>query len=456
MKTDLISPDEIRSRFSLAMSKMYREEVPAYGTLIDLVLEINNKVLSQNPELKRKLEETDNLSRISEERHGAIRLGTRSELKIIRRIFAVMGMKPVSYYDLTSANVPVHSTAFRSIDSKSLSISPFRVFTSLLRTELISDNFLRKKSEEILNTRNIFTKRLIELLNIAENEGGLKENLASEFISEATFTFKWHRDAATDKGFYESLKKADPRAADIVCFKGPHINHLTPRTLDIDSVHNQMPSRGMSPKNVIEGPPPGCPVLLRQTSFKALTEPVFFNGEEGFHTARFGEIEQRGAALTPKGRELYDYLLEEVRSIIIPSADGSNAREYMEVLSSVFKKFPSSPEDLRKNRLAYFNYFKTAKFSKHDISGKPLDTCINEGLVDFLPITYEDFLPISAAGIFSSNASDKTREDNFLKSSKDDFEEALGEKVLCEFELYREMEDHSLNELGIRQTEPLN
>jgi uncharacterized glyoxalase superfamily metalloenzyme YdcJ len=40
------------------------------------------------------------------------------------------------------------------------------------------------------------------------------------------------------------------------------------------------------------------PILLRQTSFKALTEGVRFVGDDGapgHHTARFGEIEQRGA-----------------------------------------------------------------------------------------------------------------------------------------------------------------
>ncbi|MFT7865638.1 2-oxoadipate dioxygenase/decarboxylase family protein, partial [Salmonella enterica] len=67
------------------------------------------------------------------------------------------------------------------------------------------------------------------------------------------------------------------------------------------------------PKILIEGPPRReIPLLLRQTSFKALEEPVHFAGEHlGTHTARFGEIEQRGVALTPKGRELYDRLLAE-------------------------------------------------------------------------------------------------------------------------------------------------
>ena len=38
----------------------------------------------------------------------------------MRRLFAVMGMFPVGYYDLTPAGVPVHSTAFRAVSTEAL------------------------------------------------------------------------------------------------------------------------------------------------------------------------------------------------------------------------------------------------------------------------------------------------------------------------------------------------
>src|SRR5690606_25785720 len=145
----------------------------AYGTLLELVADVNKAVLENNPTFKKQLSETDNLERISEERHGAIRLGKASELAMIRRIFAIMGMHPVAYYDLTSANVPVHSTAFRPITATELSRSPFRVFTSLLRTELIKDPALRKFAENILEARDIFPARIRTLVEKAEIGGGL-------------------------------------------------------------------------------------------------------------------------------------------------------------------------------------------------------------------------------------------------------------------------------------------
>ncbi|WP_210505158.1 2-oxoadipate dioxygenase/decarboxylase family protein, partial [Pantoea ananatis] len=92
------------------------------------------------------------------------------------------------------------------------------------------------------------------------------------------------------------------------------------------------------------------PILLRQTSFKALEEPVVFkDGYQGTHTARFGEIEQRGAALTPEGRALYDRLLTEAGS-------GADNQQHQQRLSAVFQAFPDNETDLRREALAWFHY----------------------------------------------------------------------------------------------------
>ena len=151
MTRNFVSSDDIRSRFSRAMSAMYRSEVPQYGTLVELVEEINDLRLRDDPDLAASLERSGELSRLSEERHGAIRLGTPGELATIARVFAVMGMHPVGYYDLSVAGIPVHSTAFRPIDPAALSKNPFRVFTSLLRLDWIEDESLRREAEDILS-----------------------------------------------------------------------------------------------------------------------------------------------------------------------------------------------------------------------------------------------------------------------------------------------------------------
>lgn len=452
-----LSPDAIRASFSSAMSSMYRTEVPAYGTLLSLVAEVNAKTLAASPEMAQRLEQTDTLERISEERHGAIRVGTPAELSMLRRVFAVMGMYPVGYYDLSEAGVPVHSTAFRPVGDAALKINPFRVFTSLLRLDLIEDAALREEARKTLDARQIFTAKAILLLEKAEMNGGLDATDAASFVQEILETFRWHDHASVSNDLYRRLHDAHRLIADVVSFKGPHINHLTPRTLDIDAVQALMPANGISPKAVIEGPPTrNCPILLRQTSFKALEESVSFvnaegNWEQGSHTARFGEIEQRGIALTPKGRALYDRLLTKSREVIRPAADGSNAQAYIDALQDAFADFPDDWETIRTEKLGYFRYSPVATSTIRD---SDLEELIRKGAVQFDPIVYEDFLPVSAAGIFQSNLGDTTAQNFAASPSQQEFELHLGAPVLDEFEHYANLENASI-EACLQQLRPV-
>lgn len=358
---------------------MYREEVPAYGTLIDIVGRINAKHEG---------------IRSDGERHGAIRLGTAEELNLIGRVFNVMGLHPVSYYDLSVAGLPVHSTAFRPITKAGFQISPFRMFTSLLRLDMLP-NDLREKAAAALATRSIFSNRGHELLEQAEREGGLTREDGEDFVKEAVAIFAWRKRAHVNLATYQALLAEHPLIADIVSFQGPHMNHLTPRVADIDAAQEMMAAEGLEIKDTIEGPPRrDVPILLRQTAFKALTEAVEFKTDNGWeqahHTARFGEIEQRGAALTPKGRALYDICLQR----------------------KDFSQFPDTQQALKSQGLAYFN-------------------------AEGAPLTYEDFLPVSAAGIFKSNLREtETTETLTATGNQSTFEKALGRPVLDMFELY--------------------
>ena len=452
-ENSFVSTDYIRSAFSAAMSAMYRTEVPAYGTLMHLVEKVNAETLAADPDLQARLEDTDSLERISQERHGAIRLGTPAELSMMRRVFAVMGMYPIGYYDLSTAGVPVHSTAFRPVGDASLKKNPFRVFTSLLRLDLIADEVLRKEAEAILDARRIFTPGAVALTQKAEQQGGLDKADAERFVAETLETFRWHDKANVSPDMYRRLHDAHRLIADVVSFKGPHINHLTPRTLDIDAVQALMPDYHIAPKAVVEGPPTRkCAILLRQTSFKALDEPVSFQIEdgswqEGSHTARFGEIEQRGIALTPKGRALYDELLAASRKIVRPAADGSNAAEYEKALAEAFAGFPDDWADIRTAGLGYFAYSLTEKGRRTRTNDTAdVEDLIAAGLVRFDPIVYEDFLPVSAAGIFQSNLGDDAAQEFVASPNQKRFEQDLSAAVLNEFDHYAGIEQASIEE----------
>lgn len=482
-----MSSNDIRHEFSVAMSAMYQKEVPLYGDLIDLVTEVNTEVLNSQPDIKAQLSHTGEIDRLSMERHGAIRLGTASELNMMRRLFAVMGMYPVGYYDLAPAGVPVHSTAFRAIDTDSLNKSPFRVFTSLLRLDLIGNEVLKQQASAALANRHIFTENTIKLIEQFEEKGGLTTEQAEQFVIEALETFRWHDKTPVSKELYQRLLEQHGLIADVVGFKGPHINHLTPRTLDIDAVQQGMQAKGIPTKAIIEGPPRReCPILLRQTSFKALDEAVSFkvqaessdaisedSYEHGHHTARFGEVEQRGVALTPKGKMLYDKLLKEARNQLGATPNEHNASQYYQILEEVFASFPDDYQSLHDAELAYFYYqpihntsvgakelvsSETVALKTGTLKTEPLKTeslnkgyskqaineLIDQGVISIEPIVYEDFLPVSAAGIFQSNLREDKQSSYEGHSNKQEFEKALGAKVYDELALYEEMQAQSL------------
>ena len=468
-----MSSDDIRHQFSVAMSAMYQAEVPLYGDLVDLVSRVNSEVLAMHPDIKSQLLHTGEIERLSMERHGAIRLGTATELSMMRRLFAVMGMYPVGYYDLASAGVPVHSTAFRTLDSHALHKSPFRVFTSLLRLDLIGDEALEREAAATLQKRHIFTDEVIGLIERFEMQDGLIPEDAQCFIKEALETFRWHDKTPVAKELYQRLLHQHPLIADVVGFKGPHINHLTPRTLDIDVVQHEMQAAGIPSKAIIEGPPRrACPILLRQTSFKALEEAVSFKVantcdsdsgyEKGYHTARFGEVEQRGVALTPKGRALYDQLLNDARNRLGVTPNEDNASQYYQILEEIFTAFPDTYQTLHDEDLAYFYYQLTdnthdsckdqtllAAFKKvnlNAISRAEMRTLIDDGVIRIEPIVYEDFLPVSAAGIFQSNLRNDKQNRYEINSNQQDFEKALGTTVYDELKLYEEIQAQSLQQ----------
>ena len=452
---NFVSPDLIRQRFSRAMSDMYREEVPLYGALMELVAHTNAQVLDDDPKVAQQLRATGEIERLDLERHGAIRVGTAEELATLCRLFAVMGMQPVGYYDLTPAGVPVHSTAFRAVHEHALQVSPFRVFTSLLRLELIESPELRAFAQSTLAKRSIFTPGALALIDQAERNGGLDEPQARDFVEQALETFRWHHSATVTAAQYQQLSAQHRLIADVVAFKGPHINHLTPRTLDIDIVQARMPGHGITPKAVIEGPPRRqCPILLRQTSFKALDEAIAFTDQQqasGSHSARFGEIEQRGAALTPAGRALYDRLLNAARDELKDFPNEANAARYNQLMSEHFQAFPDTYTAMREQDLAYFRYFTTEQgmaARREELQGRSLDDLVKAGFVKVEPLVYEDFLPVSAAGIFQSNLGDGAQAHYAQHANQQAFEQALGRKTIDELALYAQTQQRSIEECG--------
>ncbi|KXT00030.1 hypothetical protein AC578_4842 [Pseudocercospora eumusae] len=445
-----VDSNDLRTAFAARMSAMYKAEVPLYGDLVRIVSGVNKEVMTSNPETAGN----DSAERLGVERHGAIRVGTPEELRTIRRIFEVLGMRAVGYYDLSVAGLPMHATCFRPTDAEALDKNPFRVFTTLLRPELLSSEKARKLALLLLQRRRIFTDTLLEILGTVDTQRGrLDLHQADTFITEALKTFMWHGTAAATLEEYSTLKDEHPILADIACFRSSHINHLTPRVLDIDIADGAMRSAGMAVKDMIEGPPRRQhPILLRQTSFLALRENVQFSTDSrrdtlvsGQHKARFGEIEERGAALTPQGRKLYDQLhAEAARKTALIT--GTKAKEDMR--EKVFAAFPDDWEEMRRQGLVYCRYRLKPRVEARNVVIDTLDveTLVERGFIEALPITYEDFLPFSAAGIFQSNLQTESHASDASRGCGDQegLEAALGCPVISAEDLYSNIEEQSI------------
>ena len=118
----------------------------------------------------------------------------------------------------------------------------------------------------------------------------------------------------------------------------------------------------------------------------------------------------------------------------------------------------SAPTDwaaLRSQGLAFFRYSATpagVEAGKRRALPSTLDDLVAEGLLRYDPIVYEDFLPVSAAGIFQSNLGSDAQRSYAARSNRAAFEAALGAEVHDEMTLYAKTEkdsvEQAMNQLG--------
>lgn len=452
---------QLRAEFARRLSEMYGTEVPAYTTLVEVSEAVNRDFLHREG---GEAERLGSIDRVTAERHGAIRVGSPEELSQVARVFAALGMYPVGFYDLRDAAasaVPVVSTAFRPTDATELARNPFRVFTSMLATDdprfFTADQ--QHRLREFISSRTLFPAELLSLADRAAEAGGLAEKEAANLLELATAAFELSEDPV-DHAWYRELEEVSAVAADIGGVSSTHINHLTPRVLDIDDLYRRMEDLGLAMIDEVQGPPDwrGPDVLLRQTSFRALSEDRVFRFEDGTVgpgalRVRFGEVEQRGIALTPAGRALYDRMVIDTDRRLRESGGVRTdvAREVWE------EHLPDTEAGLLGQGLAYFT-FELSGPAPAVTGPVRISDLLDAGTVAASPIVYEDFLPRSAAGIFQSNLTGQGTKDAEQEGTPYDLTrlaEIMGRPIADPFQLYQHQVDASVAHLSEQLNTPV-
>lgn len=361
---------------------------------------------------------------------------------------------------------PIHDTEINenafTIFSSMLDVNAMD-FTGDPELEGLVKAALADRREKLYKGEGIASKRLLALLDKAETKS-LSKKERREYEGEVIKMFQLNKETLVNKDTYERVKKMAPVAADIIG-AGLNINHLTPDTPDIRDVYQRM-EKSINPSDnkpvtmngFIYGPK-DINILLEQTSFKAVEVRLKTpDGHEVEHKARFGEVESRGMAVTVTGRAIYDKILKEINAEVnaernrikadfkaqdkkyIGEVRDKQERElgklYEKLASERFPAaFPKTEKDMALQGLVYFNYVvkpdALKKANKAEVSKllanagvtnlafnanesaqqrtvassaiPAMEALVDAGIVERQWIKYRDFLPASAAGIFSSN-----------------------------------------------------
>lgn len=264
----------------------------------------------------------------------------------------------------------------------------------------------------------------------------------SVFQRRAVQAFNWLRETADQD--YMKLHFRHLSSDDIEAFKPAEVapeeiqslaERLARRLTEADLDLSKLKHAGF--KDFTEGPATGTPVLLRQDSYKALTEPVTFRQPDGttidsVHTARFGEIEQRFYGTTPTGRALYDRCLADAEAAREknPGLAKADYDAYLDMYAQAFAPFPKTLPELLERELVFGRYSLTAKVEEDAgaVSTTDITELVKLGYVRYEGLRYEDFLPFSAAGIFASNLGQYGTKSN--DAEKPVYDEAMLEQIM--------------------------
>jgi uncharacterized glyoxalase superfamily metalloenzyme YdcJ len=435
---------------------------PMYNQMFELSKAINIEGVQSgkiSQELKRLIDEF---------MHSALRC-TPKELPNVLRVFKVMAALSFECYDLRGG-VGVISTYVRAFTEDELRKNGYRAFISCIDLDHMMKEYAEKLRmvnpddpdidkkvkkarviiEKIIAARDVFSPKMLELLDAHDTQGGLDESQAKEFLEESMNLFLRPKRAAVSLQTYYWLLGINKTLAHVLVSPVLALNHITPCVYSVHAAHLMMHKWGIRSIDVTQGPPQGWEILLNQVSCLAPSVNLWFLVDDGFgiplsvlpkqlrwkvslakffkvkyvtgeHQETFVEFEARYLSLTPKGFDLYDKLLngakKEVAWLNATLKLSTKSKQYRDlyyaILEKWFEAFPNTEREQIAYGLGYFRYRATekGKAAKGTLSGKTFLELYDEGYIEVAErLLYPGFLILSATGIFVSNLGLKLKE----------------------------------------------
>ena len=319
---------------------MYAGEVPAYGTLVEVSGEVNADYVARHPRRR-----TPRLAaaghRRAARRHPGRQPGRAGRRRRpVRRVRHAAGglLRSCARAASRDSGGVDRFSAHRSRRAGAQSVSGVHVDAGHPRPPILRRGPAYPRGERSSRTANCSTPPCSPRRGSIAAEGCCDADEAQAFVAAAVAAFALSREPI-DKSWYDELSRVSAVAADIAGVSSTHINHLTPRVLDIDDLYRRMTRRGITMIDAIQGPPrtdgPAGAVAPDLFSRSRRTVPVPRQGRHrlapGQLRVRFGEVEARGVALTPPGRQRYDAAMARspkparVWSRYFPSTDAEMA-----------------------------------------------------------------------------------------------------------------------------------
>ena len=420
-----VEPSWIRSEIVNLILDRFTSALPLYAEMMKVAETINQ---AEGEQVAKGLGKV---------MHAAIRCASPKELQTIRRIFGLMNIKAVNYYDLRE-KVSVESTAFRAVSVDEIQRNGFRVFCSLLSIDCIDEEH-RAFVQTIIDRRDLFDEELLDLVELGESQQGLAAPEANRFVLKCVDLFTRPEEAIVSIDEYRKLETINKVAAQVLVSNALAFNHLTPSVASVPLAHNEMRKRGIETIPVWQGPV-GKDCILRQTSCLAPAMRLKFpNGDGTFveadHQETFVEFEERQQALTRKGRVQFEAMYAEGKSNLnLDEKDAGFEDHYYETMQAALSSFPESDLELWKQGLGYFTYELVDSAASYD----SLEVAVESGAVKLVRQKYEDFFGPAATNIFNSNIGlDDVANVGVAKpNSLVDFEQRLGCEILDMYDYY--------------------